>query len=269
MTDSTNPSPAAPASSSPAADSPEASPAAPAADARVALVTGANKGIGFAIAEGLGRQGLRVIVGARDAAARSAAVVRLRESGLDAEGVRLDVTDDASVAAAAAEIEHRFGRLDVLVNNAGVSGPFDPTTWQQDPTAIDLDQLRGVVDVNVYGVIRVTNALLPLLRRAPHPRIVNASSSMGSLERRPGPIMALYSPTKTFLNSLTVQYARAFEQTAIIVNAACPGLVATDFNGFAGDRTPEQGAATAVRLATLPDDGPRGGFFEDAGVVPW
>jgi NAD(P)-dependent dehydrogenase (short-subunit alcohol dehydrogenase family) len=234
-----------------------------------ALVTGANKGIGYAIAAGLGAQGIRILVGARDDAARDAAVERLRTAGADAHGVRIDVTDDESVAAAAADIEARFGRLDVLVNNAGISGPFDPVTWQQNPTTLDLDVLRSVVDVNVYGVVRVTNAMLPLLRRSPAPRIVNASSSMGSLGRQPGPIMAAYSPSKTFLNGLTTQYARAFADTPIIVNAACPGLVATDFNGFAGDRTAEQGAATAIRLATLPDDGPRGGFFEDAGVVPW
>ncbi len=234
-----------------------------------ALVTGANKGIGYAIAEGLGQQGLRVIVGARQDADRDEAVDRLRAQGIDAHGVRLDVTDDEGVLAAATEIEERFGRLDVLVNNAGISGPFDPVTWTQDPTTLDLDVVRQVVDVNVYGVVRVTNALLPLLGRSPAPRIVNASSSMGSLGRQPGPVMAAYSPSKTFLNGITTQYARAFADTPIIVNAACPGLVATDFNGFAGDRTAVQGAATAVRLATLPDDGPRGGFFEDAGVVPW
>lgn len=234
-----------------------------------ALVTGGNKGIGYAIAEGLGRQGLRVLVGARDDDARRRAVEQLRASGIDADGVRIDVTDDASVIAAATDVEERFGRLDVLVNNAGISGPFDPVTWTQDPTTLDLDVVRQVVDVNVYGVIRVTNAMLPLLRRSPAPRIVNASSSMGSLDRQPGPVMAAYSPSKTFLNGITTQYARAFADTPIIVNAACPGLVATDFNGFAGERTAAQGAATAIRLATLPDDGPRGGFFEDAGVVPW
>jgi NAD(P)-dependent dehydrogenase (short-subunit alcohol dehydrogenase family) len=238
-------------------------------DKTTALVTGANKGIGFAIAQGLGKQGIRVLVGARNDDARDAAVTALRDQGVDAEGVRIDVTSDDSVTAAAHDIEERFGGLDVLVNNAGISGPFDPVTWNQDPTTLSLDTLRDVVDVNVYGVIRVTNAMLPMLRRSSAPRIVNASSSMGSLERRPGPIMAAYSPSKTFLNSVTVQYARAFEDSPIIVNAACPGLVATDFNGFAGDRTPEQGAATAVRLATLDDDGPRGGFFDEGGVVPW
>lgn len=238
-------------------------------DTTTALVTGGNKGIGYAIAEGLGRQGLRVLVGARDDDARRRAVEQLRASGIDADGVRIDVTDDASVSAAAADVEERFGRLDVLVNNAGISGPFDEVTWTQDPTTLDLDVVRQVVDVNVYGVVRVTNAMLPLLRRSPAPRIVNASSSMGSLGRQPGPVMAAYAPSKTFLNGITTQYARTFADTPIIINAACPGLVATDFNGFAGDRTAEQGAATAIRLATLPADGPRGGFFEDAGVVPW
>jgi NAD(P)-dependent dehydrogenase (short-subunit alcohol dehydrogenase family) len=236
---------------------------------KTALVTGANKGIGFAIAESLGRLGHRVLLGARDEVAGADAAARLVAQGIDASALRLDVTSDASVAAAAAELEDLVGTLDVLVNNAGISGAFDPVTWGQDPTTIDLDVLRGVVDTNVYGVIRVTNAMLPLLRRSDAPRIVNTSSSMGSLGRQPGPVMAVYSSSKTFLNGITVQYARAFADTPVIVNAACPGLVATDFNGFAGDRTPEQGAATAVRLATLPDDGPRGGFFEDAGVVPW
>ncbi|OII21739.1 dehydrogenase [Curtobacterium sp. MCBA15_016] len=238
-------------------------------DKTTALVTGANKGIGYAIAEQLGATGMRVLVGARSDTGREEAVERLRASGVDAHGVRLDVTSDESVADAAAEVEERFGRLDVLVNNAGISGPFDPVTWTQDPTTLDLDVVRQVVDVNVYGVVRVTNAMLPLLRRSPAPRIVNASSSMGSLGRQPGPVMAAYAPSKTFLNGITTQYARAFADTPVIVNAACPGLVATDFNGFSGDRTAAQGAATAVRLATLPDDGPRGGFFEDAGVVPW
>lgn len=237
--------------------------------ATTALVTGANKGIGFAIAQGLGRLGMRVVVGARSEVAGADAVARLTAQGIDASAVRLDVTDDASVAAAAAELDDRFGTLDVLVNNAGISGAFDPVTWGQDPTTTDLDELRRVVDTNVYGVVRVTNAMLPLLRRSGAPRIVNTSSSMGSLGRQPGPVMATYSSSKTFLNGITVQYARAFADTPVIVNAACPGLVATDFNGFAGDRTPEQGAAVVVRLATLPDDGARGGLFDEEGVVPW
>uniref|UniRef100_UPI000A3D2A37 SDR family NAD(P)-dependent oxidoreductase n=1 Tax=Streptomyces recifensis TaxID=67355 RepID=UPI000A3D2A37 len=213
-------------------------------------------------------------VGARDDARRESAVEKLRAAGADAFGVPLDVTDDRSVAEAAALVERQEGGLDVLVNNAGISGDMGPD-WSQDPTTIDLDQIRTVVDTNVLGVVRVTNAMLPLLRRSSAARIVNVSSSVGSLTRQAdpdvevGPIMAAYAPSKTFLNGMTVQYARQLAGSGVLVNAMCPGLVATDFNGHAGSRTPEQGAATAIRLATLPDDGPSGSFFEDAGVVPW
>jgi len=234
---------------------------------RTALVTGANKGIGFAIAQGLGAIGFTVAVGARDDARRAAAVERLRAAGVDAFGVALDVTSDDSVAAAAATIEQKAGRLDVLVNNAGISGRFDGGA--QDPTTLDLDVVRTVLDTNVFGVVRVTNAVLGLLQRANAPRIVNVSSNMGSLTLQTGPIMAAYAPSKTMLNSITTQYARRFADTNVIVNACCPGYVATDFTGFNAPRTPEQGAAIAIRLATVPDDGPRGGFFDDAGVVPW
>ena len=234
---------------------------------KTALVTGANKGIGFAIAQGLGAIGFTVAVGARDDARREEAVERLRTTGVDAFGVALDVTSDDSVAAAAKTIEQTAGRLDVLVNNAGISGRMDGGA--QDPTTLDLDVVRTVLDTNVFGVVRVTNAVLPLLRRADSPRIVNMSSNMGSLTLQTGPIMAAYAPSKSMLNSLTVQYARRLADTNVIVNACCPGYVATDFTGFASPRTPEQGAAIAIRLATLPDDGPRGGFFDDEGVVAW
>ncbi|WP_116199470.1 SDR family oxidoreductase [Amycolatopsis circi] len=232
-------------------------------DTKTALVTGANKGIGLAIAHGLGSIGFTVAVGARDENNREKAVEELRAAGIDAFGVALDVTSEDSVAAAAETIE----RLDVLVNNAGIGGQIDGGA--QDPTTLDLDVVRTVLDTNVFGVVRVTNAMLPLLRKAKSPRIVNMSSNMGSLQLRTGPILAAYAPSKTMLNSITVQYARALADTNVIVNAACPGYVATDFTGFAGTRTPEQGAAIAVKLATLPDDGPRGGFFDDAGAIPW
>jgi NAD(P)-dependent dehydrogenase (short-subunit alcohol dehydrogenase family) len=236
-------------------------------DTKTALVTGANKGIGFAIARGLGAIGITVAVGARDDARREEAVERLRAAGVDAFGVAIDVTSDDSVAAAAATIEQTAGRLDVLVNNAGISGRTDGGA--QDPTTLDLDVVRTVLDTNVFGVVRVTNAMLPLLRRADSPRIVNMSSNMGSLALHTGPIMAAYAPSKSMLNSVTAQYARRLADTNVIVNAACPGYVATDFTGFNAPRTAEQGAAIAIRLATLPDDGPRGGFFDDEGVVPW
>ncbi len=236
----------------------------------VALVTGANKGIGYEIAAGLGALGWSVGVGARDEERREAAVEKLRAAGVDAFGVPLDVTDDASVAAAAALVDKRAGRLDVLVNNAGITG--GPA---QMPTTADLAAVREAVETNVIGVIRVTNAMLPLLRRSPSPRIVNMSSTVGSLTRQTtagaetGPIAVAYAPSKTFLNAVTVQYAKELRDTNILINAACPGFCATDLNGFRGVRTPEQGAAIAIRLATLPDDGPTGGFFEDDGPVPW
>jgi NAD(P)-dependent dehydrogenase (short-subunit alcohol dehydrogenase family) len=243
-------------------------------ETKIALVTGANKGIGYEIAAGLGALGYRVGVGARDGARLETAVEKLRVAGVDAFGVPLDVTSDQSVAEAAELVERQAGRLDVLVNNAGISGEMD-RGWVQDPTTLDLDLVRRVVETNVLGVIRVTNAMLPLLQRSPSPRIVNVSSSVASLTRQAdpdieiGPIMAAYAPSKTFLNAVTVQYARRFAGTNLLVNAACPGLVATDFTGFQGPKTPEQGAATPIRLATLPDGGPTGSFFEDDGLVPW
>jgi NAD(P)-dependent dehydrogenase (short-subunit alcohol dehydrogenase family) len=234
----------------------------------IALVTGANKGIGYEIAAGLGALGWAVGVGARDDERREAAVQKLRAGGADAFGVPLDVTGDASVTAAAALLDERFGRLDVLVNNAGILGG-----WPQNPTAVDPATVLAAVDVNVLGVIRVTNAMLPLLRRSGSPRIVNMSSSVGSLARQStegvGPISAAYATSKTFLNAVTVQYARELADTSILINLGCPGHCATDLNGFRGHRTPEQGAAIGIRLATLPDDGPTGGFFEDDGPVPW
>ncbi|MFJ2554919.1 MULTISPECIES: SDR family oxidoreductase [unclassified Streptomyces] len=238
----------------------------------IALVTGANKGIGYEIAKGLGALGWSVGVGARDDQRRTAAVERLRAAGVDAFGVPLDLTDDASVTAAAHLIEEQAGRLDVLVNNAGITGGMP-----QEPTQVDPATIRTVVETNVIGVIRVTNAMLPLLRRSASPRIVNMSSSVGSLtrqsgtdaERTVGPVLAAYSPSKTFLNAVTLQYVRELSGTNILINVCCPGYVATDLNGFQGVRTPEQGAAIAVKLATLPDGGPTGRFFEDAGEVPW
>ena len=241
-------------------------------ETKSALVTGANKGIGYEIAAGLGALGYTVGVGARDATRRDEAVARLRDAGVDAFGVPLDVTDDRSVTAAAALVDERLGRLDALVNNAGITGGM-----AQQPTTVDLDVIRTVVETNVLGVIRVTNAMLPLLRRSSSPRIVNVSSGVGSLERQSGsvgqdtagPVAVAYSPSKTFLNAVMLQYVRELDGTNILINAACPGYVATDLNGFRGVRTPQQGAATPIRLATLPDGGPTGGFFEDAGVVPW
>ncbi|WP_205471893.1 SDR family NAD(P)-dependent oxidoreductase [Nocardioides sp. SYSU D00038] len=236
---------------------------------KIALVTGANKGIGLEIAAGLARRGFRVGVGARDAGRRDDAVAKLRAEGLDTFGVPLDVTDDGSVAAAAALLEEQGG-LDVLVNNAAITGGLP-----QEPSRVSPEQVLAVVDTNVVGVIRVTNAMLPLLRRAPSPRIVNVSSTVGSLTLQTaqaeavGPISAAYSPSKSFLNAVTIQYAKELADTAILVNAGCPGFVATDLNGFRGHRTPAQGAAIFLELATLPDGGPTGTFRDEQGIQPW
>jgi NAD(P)-dependent dehydrogenase (short-subunit alcohol dehydrogenase family) len=236
----------------------------------IALVTGANKGIGYEIAAGLGTLGWSVGVGARDNQRREAAVEKLRAAGADAFGVPLNVTDDASVTAAAGLIEQRAGRLDVLVNNAAITG-----SASQEPTTVDPTTVRAVVETNVIGVIRTINAMLPLLRRSVSARIVNMSSRVGSLTLQTtpggetGPISVAYAPSKTFLNAVTVQYVKELHDTNILINAGSPGFCATDLNGFRGIRTPEQGAAIAIQLATLPDDGPTGGFFDDDGMVPW
>ncbi|PSR62137.1 dehydrogenase [Nocardia sp. MDA0666] len=236
----------------------------------IALVTGANKGIGYEIAAGLGALGWRIGVGARDEQRRETAVEKLRAAGIDAFGVPLDVTDDASVTAAADVIADHAGGLDVLVNNAAITGGMP-----QEPTLVDPATVREAVETNVIGVIRVTNAMLPMLRRSVAPRIVNMSSSVGSLTLQTtpgtdtGPISAAYSASKTFLNAVTIQYVKELADTDILINAGCPGFTATDLNGFRGVRTPQQGAAIAIHLATLPDDGPTGGFFSDAGPVPW
>lgn len=239
-------------------------------ETKVALVTGANKGIGYEIASGLGALGWKVGVGARDAERREAAVSSLRADGVDAFGVPMDVTDDESVTAAARLVQEQARGLDVLINNAGITG--GPA---QMPTTVDLQTLRAVLETNVFGPIRVTNAMLPMLRRSSTPRIVNVSSSVGSLtlqtspDAETGPIAVAYSPSKSYLNAVTVQYAKELQDTNILINAACPGFVATDLNGFHGHRTPQQGAATPIRLATLPADGPTGAFFDDAGQVSW
>jgi NAD(P)-dependent dehydrogenase (short-subunit alcohol dehydrogenase family) len=236
---------------------------------KTALVTGANKGIGYEIAAGLARLGFRVAVGARDEARRTEAVEKLRADGHDVFGVALDVTSDESVAAAAAQLEQEGG-LDVLVNNAAITGGMP-----QEPTKVSAEQVLQVVDTNVVGVIRVTNAMLPLLRQATSPRIVNVSSTVGSLALQTaqaeavGPISAAYSPTKSYLNAITIQYAKELAGTDILVNAGCPGYVKTDLNNHQGFRTPEQGAAIFLELATLPDGGPSGTFRDETGIQPW
>ncbi|MET7965484.1 SDR family oxidoreductase [Micromonospora sp. NPDC005305] len=245
----------------------------------IALVTGANKGIGLATARQLGARGMTVLVGARDAARGREAADKLRAEGADARFVPLEVTDAASVAAAAELVEREYGHLDVLVNNAGIIRADGAGL----PSETTLDTLREVYETNVFGVVAVTNALLPLLRRAPAARIVNVSSEVGSIAVMTDPEGALFALTsipypssKTALNMVTAMYAKELRGTPIKVNAANPGHCATDLNHHSGFRTPEEGAEVSVHLATLPADGPSGllwGYQMDAGggygVLPW
>ncbi|MFG3437200.1 SDR family NAD(P)-dependent oxidoreductase [Nonomuraea sp. NPDC047897] len=247
---------------------------------KVAMITGANKGIGRATAEQLARMGMTVLIGARDPQRGEEAAAAMRAAGGDAHTITLDVTDPTTVQEAARWVEERFGHLDVLINNAGVtgSGQVSPAdAHDQIPSSVDLDMVRAVFETNVFGVIAVINAMLPLLRRSPLPRIVNVSSHAGSLTLTSdpdGPFAALlpsaaYTPSKSALNALTVQYANELRKDGILVNAAAPGYVDTDSNNHTGHLTPAQGAAVVVRLATLGPNGPTAGFFSEDGPLPW
>jgi NAD(P)-dependent dehydrogenase (short-subunit alcohol dehydrogenase family) len=246
----------------------------------IALITGANKGIGLETARQLGGRGVTVLLGVRDEARGQAAAAALRAEDLDARYVELDVTDPASARKAADWIDGTYGRLDVLVNNAGIASSGGP------PSETSLAGLRELFETNVLGVIAVTNAMLPLLRRAPRARIVNVSSELGSvtlMSDRASPMWRLppsipYPASKSALNMVTAMYAKELAGTPVKVNAANPGYCATDLNGHAGFRAAAEGASVSVRLACLPDDGPTGTFWgyrwgtddpEPYGTLPW
>ncbi|MFJ4657893.1 SDR family oxidoreductase [Nocardia sp. NPDC088792] len=245
-----------------------------------ALITGANKGIGYETARQLAARGITVLVGARDADLGRAATEKLQAEGADARFVPLDVTDPESVAAAAEFIDKEFGKLDILVNNAAIAGVRD---GDGKPSSTELNSLRNLFETNVFGVVAVTNALLPLLRRAEAARIVNVSSEVGSLTATmdpDGPMFRMaaipYATSKTALNMVTAQYAKELWDTPIKVNAANPGYTATDLNHNSGFRTAAQGAEPSVHLATLPADGPSGvlwgyrwGADEEYGQLEW
>lgn len=240
----------------------------------IALVTGGNKGIGREIAAGLAGLGHTVVIGARDRGRGEAAAGALRAAGGDVTAVALDVTDPASIRGAVEEVRARHGRLDALVNNAGVSGKPGSDFAGQTPGTGDVGDVRYVFETNVLGVMAVTEAFLPLLRESDAPRIVNMSSSAGSLAAisdfaNADPIALGYVPSKTAVTALTMMYARGLVRDGILVNAVCPGFVATDLNGFRGVRTPEQGARQAIRMATIPADGPTGTFTDEDGPVAW
>lgn len=239
-----------------------------------ALVTGANKGIGREIARQLGHKGYTVWLGCRDEGRGRKAEEELRAEGIDAQLVQLDVTDAASVSAAAAQLEENAPQLDVLVNNVGIGGGLDT-----QPSNEDVDDIRAMFETNVFGTIRATQAFLPLVRKSQAGRIVMMSSGLGSIaltENMQSPTWMLaamgYSSSKAALNMFTAKLAKEVLADGIKVNAACPGSVATDMGGPNAPRTVEQGAAVAVRLATLDWMGPTGGFFHDGdgpGLAPY
>lgn len=237
---------------------------------RIALVTGANRGIGLEIARQLGRRKIAVLVGARDKGRGADARDRLREEGIDAHAVELDVASQPSIDQAAEEISERFGRLDILVNNAGIYMKENLPSSNEEATFL------AIYRTNVLGVMRTTKAMLPLLRQSEAGRIVNVSSSLGSLTLNSDPAFEFapflslgYNSSKTVVNAMTVLFANELRNTSVKINAADPGYCATALNGFSGSKSPEQGAGVAVRLALLAEDGPSGGFFNDAGSVPW
>jgi NAD(P)-dependent dehydrogenase (short-subunit alcohol dehydrogenase family) len=238
---------------------------------KIALITGANKGIGYELARQLGKEGVTVLVAARNAKLGEAAAAKIKAEGADAHFISLDVTKPETIANAAQTVRTRYGRLDILVNNAGVVDKGDGPPSTADPEAV-----RRVLDVNFFGVLAVTQALLPLVRNSAAGRIVMISSGLGSLTWNADPNWSFaaikrlgYNGSKAILNMMTVQLAWELRDTAIKVNTVNPGYTATDMNGNKGTQTLAEGAAEAFRQALAPDDAPSGGFFETGGVAPW
>ncbi len=237
-----------------------------ATDKKVALVTGANKGIGLEIARQLGRQGITVVLDSRDPQRGQAAADALKAEGVDAHTLKLEVTDAAERAAALTFLQERFGRLDILVNNAGV--------LLESSEGVTPESLSKTYDANVIAPYFLTETLLPLLKAAPAGRVVHHSSLLGSLATNATPglplawLLPAYNSSKAALNMLGVIQAATLKDTHVKVNIAHPGSVKTDMNP-GGDLSLEDGAKTAVTLATLPDDGPTGGFFHLGETLPW
>lgn len=239
---------------------------------RIALITGANKGIGLEIARQLAQAGVDVIVGGRDAKRTATAIADLAAQGLAARSLSIDLLDHASIDAAAQVIEAQYGRLDILVNNAGIVDAADGPPGTSSAAAV-----RRIMDTNFIGTLAVTQAMLPLLRKAVAARIVNLSSSLGSLALNGDPASPYYdarligyNASKAAVNMLTVQLAQELRGTAIVVNSVSPGYVKTDLTGHTGDMTPEEGARLPVHYALLSGhDAVSGKFVEPAGVTPW
>ena len=240
---------------------------------KVALITGANKGIGLETARQLGALGITVLLGARDRKKGEAAAAELKREGIDARALKVDVVDDGDRKAAAEAIGREFGRLDILVNNAGIA--TEDMSANSTLTTSE-ETLRKIFETNFFAVVALTSAMLPLLRKSAAGRIVNLSSILGSLtlHATPGsPIygakMFAYAASKTALNAYTIHLAHALKDTKIKVNSAHPGWVKTELGGAGAPMEIVDGAKTSVRLATLADDGPTGGYFHMGDTLPW
>ena len=238
---------------------------------RIALVTGANKGIGFEVVRQLAASGCTVLLGARSKALGEEAAATLKRDGLDGRFIPIDLDDAATIAAAAKDIETGFGHLDILVNNAGIAAPGDGL-----PSNVSLDAIERDFRVNFLGTVAVTQLMLPLLRKASSANIVNVSSGLGSLTKSSDPAWTHvatkflgYAASKAGLNMLTVQLAYELRDTSIKVNSVDPGYTATDLNQHRGTQSIPEGAAEIVRLAQLSDDGPTGTFSNAQGIIPW
>lgn len=230
----------------------------------IALVTGGNRGIGRAVCRQLAAEhDFTVVLTARDPDAAEQAAETLRADGLDVTAQQLDVTDAPSIDAARAAVDAQFGRLDALINNAAIDYDTD-----QDVLTADLDRVRGTLETNTLGPWRVTQAFLSLLRRSDHARIVNVSSGSGQLSSMTGGTPG-YSLSKAALNTLTLMMAARLDGEGILVNAVGPGWVRTRMGGTSASRSVEEGARSVVWGATLPADGPTGGFFRDGRRIDW
>jgi NAD(P)-dependent dehydrogenase (short-subunit alcohol dehydrogenase family) len=240
----------------------------------IALITGANKGIGLETARQLAAQGIHVLIGARDAANGEAAAQKLQAAGYKADFIALDVSNEASIKQAAQTVTDRYGQLDILINNAGIHPEYPQGIFSFEQMSLDL--MMQIYQTNVFGPFMMIQAFLPLLRQSSAGRIVNTSSSVGSLTEQSKPESpyypvntAGYNSSKTALNALTVQLAKQLTDTNIKVNSACPGWVQTDMGSAAAPRTVEEGVRIIIKLATLPNDGPNGGFFDENGPIGW